>query len=147
MTTFRWGTICEKVIIDNNGVASLISLFSQFNVGTVTGEEIPSNAVAPKEWALFCIWDHEPSEIGTEFTEVVEVRGPDGNLFAPPQSVKVVPQPGRLMSQVTVGFMAVPVGRAGPVTTTIRLEKGGIIVGGPTDFRFDVVHSTGPRPA
>ena len=53
---------CEKVILAKDNVASLIGLFSKIILTVPADTELPKNAVSPKEWAVFSIWDIDPGD-------------------------------------------------------------------------------------
>jgi hypothetical protein len=143
MPILKLATICEKVIVDANGVPSLIGLFSQFNVGVPKGTTFPANAVTPKEWALFCLWECSSEEVGCEFHQIFEVTSP-GDEQLPPQTIKFKPEPGKLRQNVIGNSQAVPIGRAGKVTVTTRVEYEGKVVVPPVPFTFDVVYVETP---
>ena len=140
MPTLKLATLCEKVIVDANGVPSLISLFSQFNVSVPTGEAVPENAVAPKEWAMFCLWDCSPEEAGREFSQIFEITMPNGNLFGEPRTIRFTPQHDKLRQNVIADAPAVPIGRTGQITVTTRVEVDGRVVVAPISESFVVAY-------
>src|SRR5580658_7995864 len=127
MPTLKFATFCEKVIIDANGVASLIMLFEKFQVAVPEGTTFPPNAVAPKEWVLFCSWGCSPEEIGREFHQVFEVTAPEGTLFSPPQTIKFTPQVGKLRQNVIANAQAVPIGIPGMLLVRTHVELDGVV--------------------
>jgi hypothetical protein len=128
MPTLVLATVCEKVILDANGVPSLISLFSQFNVVVVQGVTLPSNAVAPHDWATFYSWQGTLDEVGLEYEQILEVTGPDGTLSVPPQTIKFTFTSDRLRQHVIGNSQGIPIGKAGIVTVTSRVEHRGQII-------------------
>src|ERR1700722_14259893 len=85
---------CDKVIIDDSGVASLISLFGNVIITLPQDAEIPPNALAPKEWALFASWDYELDDDGKEFLQIVQILFPDGKFFIERLETKFVMKRG-----------------------------------------------------
>jgi hypothetical protein len=140
MPTLKLGTLCEKVVIDAHGVPSLISLFSQFNVNIPAGTTFAENALAAKEWAMFSLWECSPEEADREFTQVFEITTPAGELFSPPQIIKFRPQHGSLRQNVIANATAVPIGHAGRVTVTSRLELDGQPITESMIYGFDVAY-------
>jgi len=54
---------CEKVILDNGTIPSLIGLFNRIIAKVSAGApDIPPNALIPKEWAIFTAWDLEAGD-------------------------------------------------------------------------------------
>ncbi len=135
---------CEKVIIDDSGIPSLISLF-----GIVTlamQEEIPPNALAPKEWAIFAAWDPEPIDEEREYTQVVQLLFPDGTSFLDRLETKFVMKVGR-RQQVKMPVMGFPVGQQGNVTVRMWLEHAGNVVIEAHPIHLEVKHTPPPQPA
>jgi hypothetical protein len=95
MPTLYIFTICEKVILDKEDRASLISLFNTISAQVLPNSEgIPLNAVAPKEWWAFSSWETKPDDIGKEFRQVVQLLYPNGEPFGPPVGLTFTPQAG-----------------------------------------------------
>jgi hypothetical protein len=140
MPTLKLATLCEKVIIDSNAVPSLIGLFSEFKISVPQGTTLPSNAAAPKEWSIFCIWECSPDEVGQEFHQIIEVNAPEGTLFSPPATIKFTPLHDRLRQNVVGNSLGVPIGREGPISVTIRLELNGQTVVPPITLSFKLTY-------
>ena len=115
---------CDKVIIDDMGTASLISLFGNIIVTLPQNAEVPSNALVPKEWALFASWDCGPDDDGKEFSQVVQVLHPDGRFFIERMEAKFVMQRDK-KSQIKMPFVGFPVGQQGKVMIRMWLEQAG----------------------
>lgn len=143
MLTLKLGTVCEKVIIDANGVASIIGLFSSLSINVVPGMELPANAVAPKEWAAYCLWECTEDEAGREFNQIFEVTSPSVAIGA--QTINFTPQMGRLRQNVIANSQGVPVGVPGTIRVTTRVEHAGRTVVEPLEFSFEVVHVQPPN--
>jgi len=117
--------VCEKVVIDSNGVASLISLFNQIEAQIPSGAQpIPANAVVPMSWFIFTSWEHEPEDAGKEFTEIVQILYPDNSLFQE-HPYKFKPESGKTHYQVNLGVPGFPIGQEGAYQVKMRLEQDG----------------------
>jgi hypothetical protein len=138
MPTLRLATICEKVIMDTNAVPSLIGLFSELKISVPQGTSFPANAVAPKEWAVFCTWECTMDEAGQEFQQVFVMTSSVDEVFGPPQIIKFTPQRDRLSQNVVANSQGVPIGREGKVTVTTHVELEGRTVVPPLALSFDV---------
>ena len=115
--------------MDKDDRASLIALFNQLEVQILpTIKEIPSNAIATKEWCAFTSWETEPEDIGKEFHQVIQLLYPNGEQFGEPMTGSFFPQSGKAYSQVLIGGIAFPIGQEGPYTIRMRLEHGGSTV-------------------
>ena len=128
---------CEKVIIDQDGVASLIGLFNKFTLTLPKNQEIPKNAVAPKEWAVFSAWDTEPGDELKEHLFCLQIFYPDksqfGEIFKNKMKVEL-----NKRSQVKTMIPGFPVGRPGFYTVRNWIEESNKMVAGPIEFKMEV---------
>jgi hypothetical protein len=138
MPTLKLATICEKVVVDTNSVPSLIGLFSELRISVPQGTTFPSNAVSPKEWAIFCVWECSLDEAGQEFQQVFVMTSPVDEVFGAPQRIKFTPQRDKLRQHVIANSQGVPIGREGKVTVTTHVEFEGRTVVPPFTLSFDV---------
>ncbi len=129
---------CEKVILDQAGVPSLISLFTKLKMLLPDQPvEIPSNAVAPKEWAVFASWDRLPADEGKEFNQCLQVIYPDGKVFFENRDLKFVMKPGERQHNA-VSILGLPIGQKGDYTIRMWLENKGEMVFEPVEVRLEV---------
>jgi hypothetical protein len=131
-------TVCEKVIIEDNGMPSLITLFTRIATTPNIGAEIPSNALAPKEWAIFTAWDWEKDDEGVRYTQAIEVRVPDGKVFADIKTNFVIERDKR--QQVRVPLVGFPIGQRGDCTVHLWLRRGSTLVTEAAPVRITVEH-------
>jgi hypothetical protein len=129
--------VCEKVIIDDAGMASLISLFHR--VGVAVQGSPPSNAVAPKEWAVFTSWLWENDDDGKEFDQLLQVFGPNNILFTEVKSKVVMPKDRKIL-QFRMPQLGLPVGQPGHCTIRLSLMHKGIVVVEPTPILIFIDH-------
>ncbi|HTQ95794.1 MAG TPA: hypothetical protein VMH89_03260 [Candidatus Acidoferrum sp.] len=129
-------TVCDRVIIDEVGVASLIGLFNRIMPVIPPGVEVPSNAIAPKEWALFAIWEYEPGDENREFTMTYAVRFPDGSMFNESQVNFRLDQ--NRNQQIRVPFVGFPIGQLGLYQVHIRLLAGDVIIQEPRPLTIEL---------
>jgi hypothetical protein len=120
-------------------MASLITLFSKVGVA-VPEEGLPSNAVAPKDWAVFTLWFWEPMDEGKEFDQLVQVLGPDDILFAEVKSKFVMEKEKNSRFQVKMPLVGLPVGQQGNCTVRLSLMHDGRIVAEPTPILIQIEH-------
>ncbi len=128
---------CEKVIIDQDGVASLIGLFNRIILTPPKGQEIPKNAVAPKEWAVFSAWDPEPGDELKEYFFCIQMFYPDKTQFAETYKNKMNIQLNK-RSQVKANMPGFPVGQVGFYTVRTWIEESNEMVAGPIEFKMEV---------
>ncbi len=128
---------CEKVIIDQDGVASLIGLFNKLTLTPQKNQEIPKNAVAPKEWAVFSAWDTEPGDELKEHLFCLQIFYPDksqfGEIFKNKMKVEL-----NKRSQVKTMIPGFPVGQPGFYTVRNWIEESNKMVAGPIEFKMEV---------
>ena|ERR1035438_2166062 len=125
-------TPCNIVLQDPGLGSSLISIFHGITFKVPTGTELPSNAVMPKEWAIFSKWGLELEEYGKEYTSKIEIYWPDGTEFAKFSLVSEQPtKDGMAFINRLTGF---PVGQDGEIRVVQLLEGNGEIVYGPVEL-------------
>lgn len=111
---------CEKIILDQSGIASLIALFQRIDAQGTT-PAIPENAVAPKEWAIFTLWEWLPEDSGKKFSQIVQILWPNQAEF---QKLEIEFQAGNLRyHQNRVSIVGFPVGQVGDVKIRLWLER------------------------
>ena len=129
---------CEKVIVDQQEVASLISLFNKINASVLAGSpEVPKNAVSPKEWAIFSAWDCELGDERKKYVHCTQVLYPDRSRFSEIVKLPMHIEPPK-RSQVIVNLMGFPVGQPGRYTIQTWIEENEETVVGPIDFTIEV---------
>lgn len=131
--------VCEKVILDQTAKPSLITLFDGVEIRPAQGEEIPPNAVTPKEWSVFAQWLWFDEEKGGDFSQGIAVTYPDGKPFNR-QLVKLDSSQPR--TNVAMSFLGFPVGQAGDLKVEVWMEQNGTVV---TEI-FSVVLTVSVKP-
>src|SRR5690348_17171932 len=140
---------CEKVILDNpieltsphaRGPASLINLFSKITITPQESQEIPANAVVPKEWAIYAAWFVEEEDKDKHYSFCMLMHYPEGQQFG---SVTKIPIPVTLgeRSQVIVKVLGFPIGQQGFYRVKAWLEESdkrvGDIIEIPIELAFE----------
>jgi len=129
---------CEKAILAQDGVASLISLFSKIILTVPAGTEIPQNAVAPKEWAVFSIWDPEPGdEIRTYFL-CTQILYPDETQYGEIAKSKFNIEVGK-RAQMHIQIQGFPIGQTGEYKIRTWIEENQKRVSDPIQFGIGVI--------
>ena len=130
--------VCEKVIFAKDDVASLINLFNKM-VMAVPEEapEIPKNAVAPKEWAVFSSWNTELGDELKEYFLCTQVLYPDKSQFGDVARLKMKIESGKRF-QAGVQILGFPVGQVGTYSVSTWVEENQGIVVNPIEFTFEV---------
>jgi hypothetical protein len=102
---------CEKAIIADDNLASLISLMERINV--VTESKIPPDAVAPMNWTAFSYWT---SADGSKAKEPiycrVDIVNPKGEVPLT-SGERVLKLPPAVNQRVKFDFNGFPIGNAG----------------------------------
>ena len=118
---------CEKVIIDNKNAHSLIEIMTNADIQAVVSPEVdpqqammPANAVLPKEWFIFSIWQQSDAEIGKSFEQVVQVYWPNNEKFVEGRlSFRPVDAKAQYNSIRLLGF---PAGQEGKIKVLTWVE-------------------------
>ncbi len=128
---------CEKVILTADNVASLISLFNKIIITAPPEAEVPKNAVAPKEWAIFSIFDTEPGDELKEYTHFAQILYPDQSQFSEIAKSKLRIELNK-RAQVNVQVPAFPIGQVGNYTVRVWIEENQRTVVGPIEFKIEL---------
>jgi hypothetical protein len=125
---------CEKVIFDQDGPTSLISLFESMKY-QLQEAPLPERAVLPNQWCVFTQWENIPSEVGQVFTQVVRIFAPDGTLFSESEHPFMNADPQQVQMRIRLLCRALPVWQEGRVDIKVSL-KGNDEVLGTAAFRI-----------
>lgn len=72
---------CEKVILDSEGLASIISIIENLEVTVPKSVQLPSQAAVPMNWQTISIWQLDQSENG-KYEQMSELIIEDGTVAA-----------------------------------------------------------------
>lgn len=126
---------CEKVIIAKDDVASVIGLFSKIILTVPSGTDIPANAITPKEWAVFSIWDTEPGDEQRKYILCTQFLYPDQSQVGDLNRYEVKTELDK-RTQIIVQFNGMPIGQLGQYTVRSWIEEKGERVFGPIEFKI-----------
>jgi hypothetical protein len=129
---------CEKVILTADGIASLINIFGKLTITVPADTEIPSNAVAPKEWIVFSIFDFDPGDELKEFTYCVKIMYPDDTQFGDISKTRLNLEAGKHRATVNVQVPAFPLSQVGKYTIYNWIEENQQVVVGPIEFKIEL---------
>ncbi|MBZ5625232.1 MAG: hypothetical protein LAQ69_42005 [Acidobacteriia bacterium] len=86
---------CEKVILDTDGLVSLITVIERLEVTVPPGIQLPPNAAIPQRWQSLAIWRLEESEAG-QYEQMTDLIVPDGSVAMHTEPMALKPTtPGR----------------------------------------------------
>jgi len=138
---------CEKVIVDRDGMPSLIALFENLNISPSPGQEIaevPRETITFQQWTVFSEWWIGADELDLEAADqIFEIQFPDGSLAPVRGKIPFVfGNPGiHRNHQTIVGF---PVGQEGTYTIRVWLEKDGKPISEIGTREMKVIHKIPP---
>ena len=73
---------CEKVIVDQANVISLISLLQEVNLEIPPDVALPAEAkLAPMMWNILSIWEQEPGDQGKDFEQRIAITLESGETI------------------------------------------------------------------
>ena len=136
MPKLRFVVACEKVIIDQAGPVSLISIFQKMNI-QLQAAPLPEKALSNARWHAFSLWENDPKEVGQSFTVVVEVSNVDGSVFNRSEIPYTNNVPGNSQTKVNVMFVAIPIWLEGDTVIRTWLKENEKESG---EYRFAVVY-------
>jgi len=122
---------CQLVIQDAELGHSLIAVFHEIKMQFPPGTEIPSNAVIPRDWAIFTKWEMSSDEEGKDYVSNTDIFWPDGSMFAT-FSLHAKPPVATGMAFI-VRLQGFPMGQAGLIRITNRVMNGEVLVAGPIE--------------
>ncbi len=129
-------TVCEKVIIDQQTIPSLIGIFQRVNV-SLQDAPLPDNALSPMRWSIFTLWEHVPEEKDIEYIQRTEVFTPKGVKYTEATAKFMITKPGDLQSKNQIDIFGLPISIEGYMRITVRLEG---IEGSESDYQFAITH-------
>lgn len=137
---------CEKAIYEaapapattgTTGPATLVSLFSVINLTVLENADIPKNAVAPKEWAIFSSWNTEPGDEEKSYFLCTQILYPDLTTFGEIWKAPMLMQRGK-RCQMKVQVPGFPIGQEGFYTVRTWIEENKQEVVAPIEFKLEV---------
>lgn len=133
---------CEKIIFDQSGPVSLISIFQRMNIQR-NNVPLPDNAVSPSMWSIFVLWESNPREIGQQFTQVLRVTAPDGSVFAESEGIFTNASAEDSQIRTKTLIPGLPISREGWVVVSTWLKGDEAFV---TDYRFEIKYVFPDQP-
>jgi hypothetical protein len=70
---------CEKVILDADGLVSLITIIEKLQVVIPTGIQLAHNTAIPMRWQLIAMWIVDNDEMGL-YEQMADVAIEDGSI-------------------------------------------------------------------
>jgi len=131
--------ICEKVIVDKQGVHTLVNLMFNAEIQRPPDQQIPPNAVAPNQWFIYTMWTPSTEDVGRKFEQVFKIYWPDGEEFSE-QRLEFT-QPDSSVQQVTLSIFGFPIGQAGKLRIVTWLDHAGHRLSELVETGINVKHS------
>jgi hypothetical protein len=134
---------CEKVIVDKGGAHTLIEIMSGADIAATPpannpAAELPSNALAPKQWWIFSMWEPNDDDVGKDFEQVYTVYWPNGDKLVDGAraSFKMTDR----VQYMSFYVFGLPVGQQGKVKISTWVEKAGNRITDPFDYFITIRH-------
>ena len=125
---------CEKVIFDQTGPFSLISVFQRLHI-QLQEAPLPDKAISPLRWHVFCLWEMERKEIGQTFTQIVRVYNTDGSLFFEGEGEFPSNEIDWSQVRINLRFGGVPIWAEGEIVVRVWLKGNETPVG---EYKFAI---------
>jgi hypothetical protein len=136
MPKLRFLVACEKVIIDQAGPVSLISIFQKMNI-QLQAAPLPEKATSYARWHAFSLWENDPKDVGKTFTVVTKVFNVDGSVFNEIELPFTNNTAGDSQTKVNVMFQVVPIWMEGDIVIRTWLKEDENESG---EYRFGIVY-------
>jgi hypothetical protein len=140
---------CEKVILDNRGAPSLITIMQNAHIDAIPGaqrEQVPANAVIPKDWFIFSAWSPSAEDVGKEYEQITHVYWPNEQVFTETKTKFAVSREDDYQYN-TILLMGFPIGQQGTLKITARIHHGGLPVTDLISFDLRIKHGPPPPPS
>ncbi len=112
---------CEKLIVDENGNPTLVSLLQNIGLQIKGDSSVPEDAIAPREWDIVTLWEPAEGEENAKVVQRLDIEYPNGKLFSTSSRIEFVLEKRTHRNKIHInGF---PVGIAGRYTLKLWLES------------------------
>jgi hypothetical protein len=137
--------VCEKIIQDQLGKPTLIALFQKISAMVPDGQEMPKEAIAATNWAVFSEWFFTVDELSKTFDQVFEVLLPDGSpsVIKGRATIKQLSPLGQ-GTRVFVNITGIPIFQAGVLIANVWLECGSDRVTDTFSYPIQIEHTNKP---
>jgi hypothetical protein len=125
--------VCEKVIFDQDGPATIVSIFESM-LYRVQDAPLPEKAVLPNQWAVFTQWEHTAQELGQEFAQIIVVTAPDGSELHRGEITFTKKDLTKNISRIRALFRSIPIWKEGMVRVDVFLKGQESAPQGSTGF-------------
>ncbi len=135
---------CEKIIVDKDGVHSLITLMVNAELQLPPAKEIPKDAVAPRQWFIYTAWVPAPEDVGRPFEQVYQILWPNGDKFFEQRLPFIAGSPD--LHQTDFSALGFPVGQSGRLRLLTWLDQEGRRVTDIIESFINVKHGPSTSP-
>ncbi len=115
--------VCERVIVSQENIPSIINILQRVSIGMPAEDQIPEEATLPLRWYAFTMWHRQSGDEGKRYNQEVVLQAPDGTILGSSGSsfeMKYATQ--RIASE----FPSFPIKQFGPYAIKLYLgEEGG----------------------
>jgi hypothetical protein len=131
--------VCDRVLIEDRGTASLITITDEFTV-TIKGDtKIGRDTVGPTQWAIFTKWEKTSGDDDKEFVQIIQVLWPDKSEFKRIEFPFGF-HPGKKGHQNRFEIVGFPFGQEGLVTLNTWLEVDSKRIGEIHTWTVNIKH-------
>jgi hypothetical protein len=100
--------------------------------------KLPSNAVFPREWAIFTLWQIGESELHRDYKQWLEIIWPDGGVYLKQPMPIRADKPDWI--QMTANIFGFPCGQPGKIVVRTWMESEERILSDVTETFILVIH-------
>ncbi|MCH6553476.1 MAG: hypothetical protein IH793_04880, partial [Acidobacteria bacterium] len=132
---------CDRILIEESGIASLISIIDEFTL-TIKGDtKIGRDAVGPTQWAIYTKWEKTSGDDDKEFVQIIQALWPDKSEFKRMKAPFRF-QPDKKGHQNRIEINGFPMGQEGLVTLNMWLEVDSKRIGEIHTWTVNIKHET-----
>ncbi len=113
---------CEKLIVDEEGNPTLITVLQNLGIEVPAGEQVPRDVMTPQTWDVITLWYPEDGDPGKTFHERLEFTQPDGSI---PIRTKITFRMEDKTQRNKTHIMGFPIGQAGQSRLNLFLDENG----------------------
>lgn len=135
---------CERAIISQDNFLSLISVMESITTQVPVGTTVPENAVAPLQWSVATLWQHQPEDNGRQYEQRVQLVLPNGNQVA---EVALPFEMAAPLVRNVATIRGFPISQPGDCSLVLSLRRAGGEWEEIAAFPLTVVHTSAPLPS
>lgn len=136
---------CERLIIDKNGLISIIVIMQEMSTVVPPGVTVPNKAISPSTWWVAAMWRVEDTEGPGQYLQKLEIYWPDGSKYAEMDTPFLIEE-GKPFATNGTQFRGFPIAQTGNLRLIAWIEKDGKTISSEAEFLIRINHVSQEKP-